>query len=270
MQPLTFDLHAAGVVAPGLTGLAELQRACLANQVIEPQPLSLAAPDRLPMAERRRASGAARLVLACTAQVMETSPFDPASLRSVFASDEGTGEVCQQMLGALTTTRQVSPLLFTNSVHNAPAGYFSIGWQNRQPFNVVSLGADSFACGLLTAVTDAVTTGTPVLLVVSDPVLPAPLDELLPVVANTAAAFLLTSGSARDVAPALGRFGLSLHPGSFARPSPLPDWMPAAWHANSSARAIAALALLESPPGAVMNCTFGHQILALRRLEDQE
>ena len=194
MQPLTFDLHAAGVVAPGLTGLAELQRACLANQVIEPQPLSLAAPDRLPMAERRRASGAARLVLACTAQVMETSPFDPASLRSVFASDEGTGEVCQQMLGALTTTRQVSPLLFTNSVHNAPAGYFSIGWQNRQPFNVVSLGADSFACGLLTAVTGR-DNRHPVLLVVSDPVLPAPLDELLPV-ANTAAAFLLTSGSA--------------------------------------------------------------------------
>jgi hypothetical protein len=42
--------------------------------------------------------------------VLHDSPFPAETLRSVFATDEGTGEVCQQMLEALATTRQVSPL----------------------------------------------------------------------------------------------------------------------------------------------------------------
>jgi hypothetical protein len=85
-------------------------------------------------------------------------------LRSVFATDEGTGEVCQQMLEALATTRQLSPLLFTNSVHNAPSGYFSIAGatSSRPPWS--ASGLESFACGLLCAVTDAIASRQPVLL----------------------------------------------------------------------------------------------------------
>ena len=109
----------------------------------------------LPANERRRASQAVRLALACIEQALQASPFPVETLRSVFATDEGTGEVCQQMLEALATTRQVSPLLFPNSVHNAPSGYFSIAWRNRQPATVVSLGLESFASGLLCAVTEA-------------------------------------------------------------------------------------------------------------------
>src|SRR5688572_9361987 len=105
-------------MAPGLTSLAELRVAARGERPIEPTPLVLPAPPQLPAAERRRASQAVRLALACVAQALEGLPFDPADLRSVFATDEGTGEVCQQMLEALATTRQLSPMLFTNSVRS--------------------------------------------------------------------------------------------------------------------------------------------------------
>ena len=266
MKPLAFRLHAAGVLAPGLATLADLRLASRGEQAIVAAPLVLPAPPQLPAAERRRASQAVRLTLACIAQALETSPFDPAELRSVFATDEGTGEVCQQMLEALATTRQVSPLVFTNSVHNAPSGYFSIGWRNRQPATVVSLGLESFACGLLCAVTDAAASGQAVLLAVVDPAMTSPLDELLPITQATAAAFVLSAG-ATSAAPALASFRMELQPGSSALPSPLPAWLPPAWSGNGSARAIAALGLLDQAAGTVSRFSLGGQLLALWREE---
>jgi hypothetical protein len=265
VKPLHFQLHAAGVLAPGLGSLTQLRQACHGAPLDTSEPLALPAPPQLPAAERRRASQAVRLALACIAQALEQCPFDAAALRTVFATDEGTGEVCQQMLQALATTRQVSPLLFTNSVHNAPSGYFSIGWHNPQPATVVSLGQDSFACGLLCAVTDAAASGQPVLLVVSDPAMTAPLDELLPIAQATAAAFVLTADNAAPSAAPLGRFAMDLQPPAQALPSPWPDWLPAAWHGNSSARALAALGLLEEPPGTLARFALGAQLLQLWR-----
>jgi hypothetical protein len=265
VKPLSFRLHAAGVVAPGFASLAELRQACRFAEPITGAPPALPAPPQLPANERRRASQAVRLALACIAQALDASPFPAGGLRSVFASDEGTGEVCQQMLQALATTRQLSPLLFTNSVHNAPSGYFSIGWGNPQPATVLSLGRESFACGLLCAVGDAFTSGEPVLFVVSDAAMSAPLDELLPIVASTGAAFVLTAGDAMAAAPGLADFQLVLQAASEAGASPLPAWLPAAWHGNSSVHALAALALLEQPAGAEARFGLGGQVLALRR-----
>ena len=262
---MSFQLHAAGVLAPGLDSLAALRQACRGAPLQADSPLLLPAPPQLPAAERRRSSQAVRLALACIAQALEQSALDPASLRSVFATDEGTGEVCQQMLQALATTRQLSPLLFTNSVHNAPSGYFSIGWSNPQASTVLSLGQDSFACGLLCAVTDALATGQPVLLVVSDPPMTAPLDELLPITHGTAAAFVLSTGAGLASAPVLAHLALALQPAGDALPSAWPDWLPAPWRANSSARALAALGLLEQAPGSVARFALGGQLLHLWR-----
>jgi hypothetical protein len=267
VKPLSFQLHSAGVMAPGLGSLADLRVACRDGNAVATAPLVLPAPPQLPAAERRRASQAVRLTLACVAQAVEASPFDPAELRSVFATDEGTGEVCQQMLEALATTRQLSPMVFTNSVHNAPSGYFSIGWRNQQPATVVSLGIESFACGLLCAVTDALASGKPVLLAVCDPAMTSPLDELLPIVQGTAAAFVITAGGANSAAPALGKFRMALQAATEAEASPLPAWLPAAWRSNSSARALAALGLLEQSTGSAAHFSLGAQTLSLWREE---
>ena len=153
-----------------MTSLAQLRSICRNNHFPMPaEALQLPSPEMLPANERRRASQVVRLTQACIQQVLKDCPFPVESLRSVFATDEGTGEICQQVLQAVSTTRQVSPLVFSNSVQNAPSGYFSISWRNRQSSTVVSLGLESFASGLLCAVTEAITCEQPILLVAYDP-----------------------------------------------------------------------------------------------------
>jgi hypothetical protein len=208
-----------------------------------------------------------RLVLACIDQALRATPFDAGEMRSVFATDEGTGEVCQQMLEALATTRQVSPMLFSNSVVNAPSGYFSIAWKNRRPATVVSLGQESFASGLLCAATECAGDGLPVLLVVYDPPMTSPMDELLAVREPIATAWVISGAASSPAgAPVLGSFALSLEDPAERAASQLPSWMPGPWSGYASARALAALGLLDGgQPWAGFR--LGGRMLGLRRLE---
>lgn len=262
---MRFDLHAAAVLAPGLGSLPELLAACRSG--LPPDrgaTLALPSPAALPANERRRASQVVRLTLQCIDQVLRQSPFPAESLRSVFATDEGTGEVCQQMLEAVAGTGQVSPLVFPNSVQNAPSGYFAIAWRNCHSATVASLGLESAACGLLCAVTEARATGQPVLFVAYDPMMTPPLDECLPVTEPTATAWILSDGAALPSAPVLASFDLELVDAGVASASALPPWLPARWEANSSARALAVLGLLASGPGAVHRLAIGSQLVELR------
>lgn len=242
MRSLLLHLHAAGVVAPGLNSLDALRAACRSGSLPAGDALSLAPPAQLPANERRRATQVVRLTLACIEQALAGSQIPTDELRSVFATDEGTGEVCEQMLEALSTTRQVSPMVFANSVLNAPSGYYSIAYRNRGAATVVSAGLESFAAGLLCAATEIASTGQPVLLVAYDPPMTTPVDELLPVRQPTASAWVLSQTPREQD---LATFCLAVLPG--AEPdAPLPRWMPPAWAAHSSARSLAALALIDA------------------------
>jgi len=271
---LRFVLRAAGVLAPGVGSLAELLALHGQGWPEVAQALVLPSPAVLPANERRRASQVVRLVLACAAQALANGRYAPDELRCVFASDEGSGEVCHLMLEALVSSGQVSPLLFHNSVHNAPAGYFSIAYQNHLPAVSVSMGNESFAAGLLCAVSEASTSAQPVLFVAYDAPLPEPMRALLPIEQATASAWIIesdsgTSGSHAAVpSPArlsLGRFELSLHEVGERRDA-APSGLPTAWAANSSAGAFEVLGLLADGHG---SCEFplGAQHLRVTLLE---
>lgn len=267
MNPLRFGLYAAGIHAPGLDTLAALRLATREGVPAETlAPAALPAPAGLPANERRRASQAVRLVLACVERALVDSPFAADELRVVCATDEGTGEVCLQMLESLATNRQVSPLAFPNSVQNAPSGNLSIAHGNREPGSVVSFGLESFASGLLCAVVDATADRRPVMLVSYDPAMPEPLAELLPVTRPTACAWILAADGVAGKAAPLARFELALADPAAAPASPLPAWLPAHWAAHSSARAIAALGLLEAPATARMHLPLGGRTLVLNRV----
>jgi hypothetical protein len=263
VQAIDFHLHAAGVLAPGIASFGQFCSIASGTAPYVPSPLVLAAPSTLPAQERRRSSQAVRLVLSCVEEALKAGAVPPESLRSVFASDEGTGEVCQQMLQALATTRQVSPLVFSNSVLNAPSGYFSIAWRNREPATVVSMGAESFASGLLCAVTESLTCEVPVLLVSYDPAMAAPLDEMIPIADPVASAWIISAAPAS--APVLASFRLALRRADVAAASALPAWMPATWAPTSSARSLAALALVDALQGSRFELSLGAQMLELAR-----
>jgi hypothetical protein len=255
------------VVAPGFGSLDDLRSACRGG--VPPATdatLSLPSPGSLPANERRRATQVVRLTLSCIEQALAASPFPADALRAVFATDEGTGEVCQQMLEALATTGQISPLLFANSVLNAPSGYFSIGFKNRRSATVVSAGLESFASGLLCAASDAATARQPVLLVAYDPAMTAPIDELLPITEPTATAWVLSVNAAPSL-PALATFALERAATDGAMASALPIWLPPRWAAHSSVRGLAALGLLEAEAAAVCHLKLGGMALALKRVQ---
>ena len=265
MRSVAFQLHAAAVVAPGLSSLADLRAAVRSGKApASAAPIDLPSPQSLPAAERRRASQVVRLALNCIEQALQASPFPVESLRSVFATDEGSGEISQQMLEALATTRQVSPLLFTNSVINAASGYFSIARRNREPATVISMGTESFAGGLLTAVSEAETTGQPVLLVAYDAALSAPMNELLPMNAPCAAAWII-SAAALENASALGSFELRCESAEHAPTAP-PSWLPTSAFTQSSSAALTALGLLEAKDDCVCHWPLGGVTVTLRRL----
>lgn len=266
MAALHFHLHAASVLAPGMTSLAQLRTICHSQQAPDSlEKLHLPSPDMLPANERRRASQVVRLTQACIQQVLESSPFQVESMHSVFATDEGTGEICQQVLQAVTTTGQVSPLAFSNSVQNAPSGYFSISWRNRQSSTVVSLGLESFASGLLCAVTEAISSQQPVLLVAYDPPMTAPMNELVAIHEATATAWVISSGANHDGAPRLASFALELQNASGHSATAWPTWLPARWSTHSSASGFAALGLLEAAEQTTYRMTLGAQLLCLQR-----
>lgn len=269
MAPLRFGLHAIGLLAPGFDDLSELRGAIRAGvPPTDDVPTPLPAPAGLPANERRRASQAVRLVLACAERALADSPFAAAELRTVCATDEGAGEVSLRMLETLATDRQVSPLVFPNSVYNAPSGNLSIAHGNREAANVVSFGCESFASGLLCAVVDASADHRPVMLVSYDPAMPEPLAELQPVSRSTGCAWILAADGVPTENPPMARFELSLVDPAQAPASPLPGWLAPWWAGHSSASAFAALGLLEAPAGSRFSMSLGGRTLVLDRLGD--
>jgi len=262
---LSFNLHAIGLLAPGLSSLSDFREVCKDKKKINAsETLLLPSPAALPQNERRRSSRPVRLTLSCIEQLVSQSSTLLGDLRSIFATDDGVGEITQQMFEVLATTRQISPLIFPNSVHSAVAGYFSIAYKNQKPATHVSRGIESFAAGLLCAVTDAIVFSEPVLFVCFDPAMTAPMTEVLPITQPTAMAWLISSGESTETA--LARFTLTLESDNYAS-SPLPSWLPNEWAHNSTAYGYAALGLIEQPPAAFYRLRYGVQTLKLTLTE---
>jgi hypothetical protein len=88
--------------------------------------------------------------------------------------------------------REMSPTQFHNSVHNAPAGYWSIATGSHAPTTSLAAHDASFAAGLLEASSQLVASGAPVLFVAYDGAYPGPLHRVRPIAASFAVALLLS------------------------------------------------------------------------------
>ena len=109
---------------------------------------------------------------------------------------------CHAMCEALARPeRLLSPTRFTNSVHNAPAGYWHIAAQSRRASTSLAAYDASVCAGLLEAAAQCCSSRQPVLLVACDMPYPAPLHALRPLPDVFACALLLVpQGSAGGVA----------------------------------------------------------------------
>ena len=109
-------------------------------------------PRLLAPNERRRAPPSVAVALEVALAACEDAGRDPAALPSVFASTHGDLAITDYMCGTLASDpRAVSPTKFHNSVHNAAAGYWTIGAGCLRPATALSAHRASFAQGLLEA-----------------------------------------------------------------------------------------------------------------------
>ena len=149
----------------------------------------------LPSAERRRTSASTRVAWAAALQALTAAGLAGAgaAVSSVFVSSGGDGAILHQLCTALATpAREVSPIGFHNSVHNAPAGYYSIAQHSHAPSTSLGAHPAPFAAGLLEACVQAITENGPVLLVGYELAAPFPLAPHWPAQADFAVALVLT------------------------------------------------------------------------------
>lgn len=153
-------------------------------------------PQRLAATERRRAGTVVKASIVVADEALSGSTLDAAQLATVFASSCGDPGNCHALCEALAASEPVvSPTRFTNSVHNAPAGYWHIGAQSRAPSTSLAAFDASFAAGLLEAAAQCVATQAPVLLVACDMPYPEPLHALRPLADAFAVALVLAPGA---------------------------------------------------------------------------
>jgi len=115
-----------------------------------------------------------------------------AATPSVFANSAGDGEVVHRLLSALAKPHKpVSPTDFHNSVHNAPAFYWSLGAGCHATSTSIAAARFSFAAALLKATMECLTEGAAVLMVCFDNPLPAPLNATYPLASSLGIGFAL-------------------------------------------------------------------------------
>ena len=239
MTPLQVHVEGIGLWSPQLTDFAALQ-ALLAGATPAP-PSTRPSAAVLPPNERRRAPESVLLAVEVAGQAVAMSGRDAATLACVFASSHGDQAITDYMCATLAQApTELSPIRFHNSVHNAPAGYWTIATGCHAPSTAVAAQRASFGAGLLEAVSQVLAGQHPVLLVCSDSGGSGPLGEVTGGGQSFGCALVL----APQAGPAsVARLTLSTLSGNCAA-APLPEPL-ARWHAaNASAGALPLLQLL--------------------------
>ena len=163
-------VNGVGLLAPGLPSWQASQTVLCDQQTWQSETLDkIPAPDILPANERRRTSTFIRMAVKVAQETLDASDQNAKNIPSVFASSCGDFDVVQSICIALSMPEKpVSPTHFHNSVHNAPAGYWSIANSSPSASTSISAAYSSFTAGLLDAVSQLRAGATHILLGASD------------------------------------------------------------------------------------------------------
>lgn len=214
MAGVNVRLLGLGLIGPGLETWTAAQPVLRGEAPWQEAPALVPPPRCLPAAERRRAGASTKVAIAVAEAACADADADPASLASVFTASNGDGLNCHLLCETLASPqpadRLVSPTRFTNSVHNAAAGYWHIAVGSREASTSLCAHDASFAAGLIAALTQVQTRRAPLLLVASDSPYPQPLHACRPLPDAMGVALVLAPDAA--AAPARARLAVELLP----------------------------------------------------------
>lgn len=200
MSAMQLHLLGVGLLAPGFASWEAALPVLRGEAPYVPAPAVVPPPQRLPAAERRRAGTSVKAALTVADAACADAALDPAGLATVFTSSSGDGANCHALCETLAhppgADRLVSPTRFTNSVHNAAAGYWHIAVASQQASTSVCAHDDSFSAGLVAALVQLPALRAPLLLVASDTPYPEPLHATRPLPDTMGVALVLAPGHA--------------------------------------------------------------------------
>ncbi len=267
MQTFTLAIEGIAFWAPTLPDWSAARATFRGEAPSLAKPRPLPAPLGLPPGDRRRAPQTVALALHVAEAAVSAAGREASELLAVFTSAHGDLPVIDHLCSTLVhTPRLVSPTRFVHSIHNAPAGVWSMLAHNRQTHSAVSAGEYSFACGLLEAATMAQTEQRPVLLVGYDTAAVGALIHTAPSAGPMALALVISPGALTFEQPALR---WQLVPRS-PQASPPPSAGAQALAANGMSPALPLLDALASERATVLELPVSeHQSLRIETLLPQ-
>jgi len=139
-------------------------------------------PQVIPANERRRAPLPVRLAVESSWQAATCADISPETLTCVFVSALGDTDLTDYMCKTLASDhKELSPTKFHNSVHNAPAGYWTISTKTMSAANSVAGFEESVGLTLMEAMVQCESEGVPLMVTFYD----APVSSVLkPLLAN--------------------------------------------------------------------------------------
>jgi hypothetical protein len=192
MSRMTVYLEAIGLCGPGLIDWRSGKTSLLADAKYVLSAATITAPNLLPPAERRRVGTIVKLAMASACDALSQSAYTGDQLQTVFTSSGGDGDNCHVICEALASSdRLISPTRFTNSVHNAPSGYWGIAAKATPASTSLCAFDASFGAGFLEACTQTLSSDEPVLLVAYDTPYPEPLKATRPIEHSFGVALIL-------------------------------------------------------------------------------
>ncbi|KLI98084.1 beta-ketoacyl synthase chain length factor [Luteimonas sp. FCS-9] len=168
MSALTATVAGVGFWSQGLPDWAAAQAFAATGMLPDGAP-ARPSPQLLAPNERRRAPASVAVALEVALAACQAAGRDPATLPSVFASTHGELAITDYMCETLAQDPSaISPTKFHNSVHNAAAGYWTIGAGCTAATTAISAFDATFAQGLLEALLQPAAGAEAVLLVAYD------------------------------------------------------------------------------------------------------
>jgi hypothetical protein len=202
MKPLQATIEGIGFWAPGLPSWDAARAYANGGELVADAP-GRPSPQLLAPNERRRAPEPVAVALEVALAACTAAGREPVALPSVFASASGDLVITDYMCATLASDpRSISPTRFHNSVHNAAAGYWTIGTGAMQPATAISAGDATFPQALMEALAQLASGADAVLLAAYDGASAGPLKQVVPSEGLLGAAMVL-SQHARDGSPVL-------------------------------------------------------------------
>ena len=180
MSTLSATVEGIGFWTAGLPDWAAARAYVHGGERVEGAP-ARPSPQLLAPNERRRAPETVAVALDVALAACQDASREPRDLPSVFASTHGDLAITDYMCSTLAEApASVSPTRFHNSVHNAAAGYWTIGAGCTQSTTAISAYDATFAEGLVEALVQLQAGQDAVLLVAYDGQTVGPLVAISP------------------------------------------------------------------------------------------